>query len=382
MNRNRSSGLPEDVVDLLQHDAELLAVADAVQATYQPTRPRWREPRMLMAVAAAGVAVALAAFLAAGPAGRSFVASANAALGDGAVVHVVLTRDDPQTEVVTATGASSPILVRDEFWYDRESGQLRTRSSRNGQVVVDTVSSAANPADVPDAALSTFPAGYEAALKAGTMQEAGSGSFAGQNITWLQLAPGERVGISDDTHLPVVVRRLSADKIEDWTVTAIDSESRQPGLFAEPAQPQGFVSGDVESTTVLSPTNLSRLPFTPLQPRASVRGWRLVRISREQLVNRTADGTSSEAIGVRFTYASADGSKLEVMEAAVPPAAYGFINGLTFNFVPVPSDGSFVIYDARGTAVAQLARRDLFISVRAPAAPTAAAVASELAAMP
>lgn len=382
MNRNHSSRLPDDVVELLQHDSELLAIADAVHATYEPKGSRWRKPRILAGVSTAGVAIAVAVFLAVGPGGRSFVATADAALGDGAVVHVVLTRDDPQTELVTATGNSNPVLVRDELWYERQSGRLRTRSSRDGQVVVDTVSTAGDPTDVPDAALSTFPAGYADALKAGTVQDVGSGTFAGQKLTWLQIAPGERVGVSDGNHLPLVVRRISGDEIADWTVTAIDSESPQPGLFTAPAQPQGFLSGDIESTIVLSPPNLSGLPFTPVQPRASVDGLKLVRIAREQLVNRTAGGASSDAVGVRFTYASADGSRLEVMEASVPAAAYGFINGMTFNFVPVPSEGSYVIYDAGGTAMAQFARGNLFISVRAPAPPTVSAVAAELAATP
>lgn len=369
--------LPDDVADLLQGNPELLAVADAIQRTYSPANRRWRRPDLVAAIAVAAAVVAGVSLVRSN--GRSFVASADAALGGGEVLHAVLARDDPDTEIVAPNGESKPVRIRDEFWFDRETGQLRTRSSRDDQLVVDTISTSAPADDSPDPALAAFVTGYGAALRSGAARIVGSGSIAGDQVEWLAFSPGQQVAVSDTTHLPIVVRRISDGAIADWMVAEIGSEASVAGLFDKPPRRTGFVSGDVHSTTMLTAPELASLPFAPRQPRNPPRSWKLADALREQLINRTADGPSSLATGVRFRYANGSGSEVEVMESPVPAAAYSFVDGLTFNFVPVPSDGSRVVADLGGQSLAQFESSGLFITIKAPDSATALSFAAALA---
>ena len=126
--------LDAEVIELLRDSPELLAIADAITATQAAPATRRRATRLAAVAAVLGLAVALA--LVSPWSGRgSLVDRALAAIGSGAVIHVVETRDlSDQTLVDLRTGAESPVAQTRELWFDGERGLLRSVQRVGGAV--------------------------------------------------------------------------------------------------------------------------------------------------------------------------------------------------------------------------------------------------------
>ena len=126
--------LDAEVIELLRDSPELLAIADAITATQAAPATRRRATRLAAVAAVLGLAVALA--LVSPWSGRgSLVDRALAAIGSGAVIHVVEKRDlSDQTLVDLRTGAESPVAQTRELWFDGERGLLRSVQRVGGAV--------------------------------------------------------------------------------------------------------------------------------------------------------------------------------------------------------------------------------------------------------
>jgi hypothetical protein len=221
-----------EVVDLLRHDPELLAIADAVADAQRPPR-RLNGGRAVAAIVV--VAVGLFALVLASPwdrgSGKGFVLErALAAITDrGPVLHAVFvspggavyTRDPvPNVRLNLKTGASRLIEDREEVWYDRKRNLVRFLTRRDGHVLSDYVEKGA----VGEGAdpFSQFAGGtfYRDALAEGRATVVGNGSWHGHAVYWLELHRAhERLdrrfpfqyGIDQDSYRLLVTREVSPE---------------------------------------------------------------------------------------------------------------------------------------------------------------------------
>ena len=306
--------LDAEVIELLRDSPELLAIADAITATQAAPATRRRATRLAAVAAVLGLAVALA--LVSPWSGRgSLVDRALAAIGSGAVIHVVEKRDlSDQTLVDLRTGAESPVAQTRELWFDGDRGLLRSVQRVGGAVTGEVLETpkgswtesgrvytcawiAAHPVEatkarvscnpsgqngtmprrVPeprpdlDPALAGFVTGYREALANGTATRDGAGVVAGRAVEWLRFAiPAtgnqgaarvERVAV-DAEHLD----RRSGSRLWRTASSSTGRRSRSPRRSTARAcrspghassRPDRSLSSTVSSA---SPTSLSTRP--------------------------------------------------------------------------------------------------------------------------
>src|SRR5437868_14271515 len=95
----------------------------------QQTSHAWR---LLAAAAVLAAAVVLAVVAPWHGHGRRLVGRALAAVGQGPVLHAVITSDVPnETIVALSSGAERPVPQRLEYWYDAGRDRLRAISTVN-----------------------------------------------------------------------------------------------------------------------------------------------------------------------------------------------------------------------------------------------------------
>ena len=287
--------LDPEVVELLRDSPDLLAVADAIAVTQQVPAARrvWRGPLRVAAVAAIVALAALVSLVSPWPGGGGgFVERALAALGAGAVIHVVSAGEVPgQTLVDLRTGVESPVQTETEIWFDGERGLERVVTRVNGAVTMEELQTpagawtregrvytcawiaahpvqatkarvscsasgdngttprrVAEPRPVLDPALGGFVSGYREALAKGSATRDGAGVVDGRRVEWLRfvspLPPGseagelvERVAVDAETLKPVRVERLvdgvPAGETRIATVETLDAQGVD---FSRPQQ--------------------------------------------------------------------------------------------------------------------------------------------------
>jgi hypothetical protein len=204
-----------------------------------------RHYRLLAGAAVLASAVVLAVAAPWHGHGRGLVGRALAAVGQGSVLHAVITSDVPNETIVTlSSGAERPVPQRLEYWYDAGRDRLRAISTVNGRVVFDVLVPRYDSEPRLDPALTAFVSRYRAALKSGQAREAGRGTFDGRSIIWLRFAYrqfGERVGIDAHTYRPVVIEPLGRSgrpvapiwkvaSIETGPYAARDFDAARPGV--------------------------------------------------------------------------------------------------------------------------------------------------------
>ena len=206
-----------EVLEALREQPELLAIADAVAETQQPTRTsRRRFLTRSAAVVAVGAAVLIAVLL--WPSGgkhTSVIERASAAIGDGRVMHVVF--QTPSGFQLVELSGGRTITPNDEVesWSDRGSQRAHVIIRERGRVVGEML----RPEDPgstlgeTDPAFSALWAGYRKALADGTAKLIGEDSIYGHRVYWLQFrlpdhgGPGSRVAVDQDTYRPVAFRQ-------------------------------------------------------------------------------------------------------------------------------------------------------------------------------
>jgi hypothetical protein len=362
-----------DLVRMLSGDPELLAIADAVAVTLpMPARASRRRPAVaMMAAAVAVVALAIAFW----PGGQtpSLVDRALAAVGDGAVIHVVATSDTGYNLISLANGRSVPQTQTTEMWFDGTKHLKHTIISSNGTVLDDMLETATGgsstfggvysctwvrehpaearlrniacpaaagagvPSPALDPGLSNFVDGYREALRAGTFKEAGSGRVNGVDVKFLDmpLAPSvgqqavERVAVDVGSGRPVQIEnKAGTASVVSYRVKQIESQSTEGANFAPPKVATSVpVSGAVGTSTVISLTDAPSVVPNALQVDAGKTGASLERANHDQLRADFATASGQErrsSDGVRLEYVMPSGARLTLLESVDAAAAYGW----------------------------------------------------------
>jgi hypothetical protein len=269
-----------ELVDVLQNDPELLAIADAVNAT-GTFRRRRRSPRLLSAVVAAVAAVVVLSFVHWRGGSAGFESRALAAIGDGDVIHVRTEADvQGQFLVDLSSGREHPLVQETEIWFDRSRSLEHVVTRVEDRTVADDLETptgwwtadgriytcrwiAAHPAEavkagvscdgaqgqgrsgadetpVLDPALADFVTRYRDALQDGAAKRVGSGEVDGTPVVWLEFSPGdtheiERVAVDQKTMRPVlVVLVVDGVTAATYRVTSIETISSGKADFSRP----------------------------------------------------------------------------------------------------------------------------------------------------
>ena len=414
--------LDAEVIELLRDSPELLAIADAITATQAAPATRRRATRLAAVAAVLGLAVALA--LVSPWSGRgSLVDRALAAIGSGAVIHVVEKRDlSDQTLVDLRTGTESPVAQTRELWFDGERGLLRSVQRVGGAVTGEVLETptgswteggrvytcawiAAHPVEatkarvscnpsgengttprrVPeprpdlDPALAGFVTGYREALANGTATRDGSGVIDGRAVEWLRFAiPAtgnqgaarvERVAVDAGTSIPVRVETLADGKLVDGaTISVAETLDRASVSFARPRVVPPGQEPVVNRVVGQSEASLD-------EARAAL-GGRLVGGASLAGLPRRAVTLKTVAVGygedsgreprrvpsVELSYGAASGDEgVVVTEALEPLMLYRF--GLDRQEVP---DGSLSVIRFGAGHLGRMQVEGLYVSIEAP----------------
>jgi hypothetical protein len=365
--------LRDEVLELLAERPDLVAVADAVSATQ--ARPR-RGRRGGIAVAA-GLAAALIVAFWQGGSSPSFAVRAEAAIGTGPVLHVVVEAPAETTVVELASGAETALRVRIEYRYDTERRRLRTSVSRGGRVTDDVLRTARSRPEL-DPALVGFVSGYRQAL---ATKRPVKDVVGGRRVLWLEFGTGasrERVAIDPQTLTPLFIESLVGAHVR-WHVREIRARERRASDFVLPAppDPQPIGGSVVESRRVA----LLRAPWLRV---GVIDGVKLVSADVEQLVRGYAAKRrpAERGVGARLRYRGSAGF-VEIQQAPRREPAYAYLGGTTFSGTAVPAPGRVVLVElpsAKGGSrwLGQLRSGPIFVTIWATSRPLVLAAARAL----
>lgn len=347
MKLARTHALPDDVVELLDDDPELLRLAARVAITAE-VRPRTarRFPSAVVASAAVCVAAAVAAVVVLSGNGVGLAGRALAAVGTRPVLRAVLMRTVPTDRTVDlATGRQVPVRLSVELWLDEPSGRVRVVQRRDGALVSDRVSASGRAAAF-DPTLVHFLTGYRRALRDGRVRSLGSGTVARHRVLWLAL-PGssrrERVAIDATRFLPVEIE--TADGVR-WAVSQIGSRADSASDF----RPRPISSSAPSGRRATGALGL-----------ASVQALRLLIAQNRWLERQT---TESSALSLR--YHTPTGAVVLVQTALQALPAYGYRNGRTFGSDPIPSRESMQLASVGRHWLGQLRSDGWYLSISGP----------------
>lgn len=240
-----------EILELFEDEPELLAVVDAIAATLAPRRRRL--PRRLLLVAAAAAAAALVvAFVPWQFGGRSLDDRALAAIGDARVVHLIATRVEAERTIIDfRAGGERQGTLALESWFDSESGDLRSATRREGELVADTLVGKRAGREGVDPVVAVFIRRYREALERGELEVVRRGRLDGVEVVWVRLAlPGARrdeIALDTETDLPRAFRPVVGSEAGGplWRVKAIDSRSWAERDFLPTELPVGPSGGRI-----------------------------------------------------------------------------------------------------------------------------------------
>ncbi|MGH3009880.1 MAG: hypothetical protein ACRDLM_10825 [Gaiellaceae bacterium] len=347
-------------MELFAGEPELLAIADAVAATTPKrtegnlTRTRHRRfarPTVLSVAIAVAAAVTVALIAPWHRSQGTLSDLALAALGSQPVVHVVTQTPTGAGLVDIATGNTTPVMQRDEIWYDATLG-LRRDLTHDGSTVLDDVletpqggytthgivydcawiaahpvaatkarvscnASGVNgttPHVVPrpkptlDPGLAGFADSYRDALASGQAQQDGTGTINGQPVDWLAFDTSdggtERVALDRTSHKPVLLEgpHLSV------RIDSIETIPYDPADFARPTPAETQVPPSVTKAFDGPSVELNASAIAVAYPNAlwagnTVAGLPLVYVEQQTLTARFADNTPTQTgAGLELSY--------------------------------------------------------------------------------
>lgn len=337
-----------EVLELLRDEPELLAIADAIQATQRRPRVVGRLPRPGLPVLAVAAAAALFLVILLPFRGEDagVLEQALAAVGTKPVLHLVASTDSSKDSLVDLrSGRTTPTTIELEIWYDGRTGLQKAITRRNRTVVAEVVGSTRS-GTLP-AAVRLFVSGYRTALAEGTARAAGEGTIDGQPVVFVEVPEPAgglvEVAVDRDDYAPIRFR-LRGDAADggtgpSWRVSAL--ETRQPGQvdFSGGTTPP---AGTPSAGAIFSSRAVSRAELVELTPFAVWPGRRiddlvLETMSLQGLRRNYPDGRSDTATGVELRYGGPNNRQLRINVAARPEPAYRYAEGrLTFNLNPIP----------------------------------------------
>lgn len=352
-------------------------------------RPRGRRLLRPSLASAAVLVAAAAAVVLVAPWQRSQGTLADlalAAIGSQPVVHVVSELPTGGGLIDIATGTMTPLVQRDEIWYDASRGLRRDRTTIGSTVVDDVLETpqggftphgivydcawiAAHPLEATKAHVSCNPSGdngttphvvprpkpalnpglagfadsYRAALASGQAREAGTGTVDGQKVDWLEFPTSgsvtEKVALDPVSHKPLFLRTENSTtkiaQIESIPYDSSDFARPQPSEL--PEQPSATRADDTATINldgaaiaaaypdaVWAGTDVARLP--------------LVRAATQALtVSFPSTTPSRHGTGLDLAYGTLDAAGrldrsqpyVDIQEAPSPTLAtmQGFIRG-------------------------------------------------------
>ncbi len=382
MTRWRRKRLPEEVVEALRHDPDLLWVARHVAAlASEPEKaagPGRR--RLVIAGAAATVAAGMVVVLTGLPLVRDHAPrlsdEALAAVGSDRVLHAVVARtiaDDRTVDL--STGTERPSLLTVESWFDEQSRRLRVVERRNHGIVRETVGTPRKVASAPAPSLGPLPlflTGYRQALRQGRVRNLGTAVVEGREVRWLALTDahhrGERVAVDPRTFVPLVVQEPDGTR---WSVVHVSSVPLAAADFQPDRKPPPVpTSGGIVGQRPSSPSQATTLLGLPVLGVARSRSHlRLDGFEVDSLVSeypRSANRPPLHSTGVTVTYLMPDGAIVVVRQARRPLPAYAYSGDLTFAFDPVPRVGTMQLTTIGDAWLGQLRSRRLYVTITGP----------------
>ncbi len=264
-----------EVLEALRDEPELLAIADAVAETQRSTRssPR-RAVSRSAALVAVGAAVLAAVLLWPSGGGRHRILDrAQAAIGDGPVLHLIARVPADEELVNIRTGRSTVPTYEVESWSDRDVKRVHMIFRIDGRVVGEMLL----PQDGSGAAVDVGPAyvalwtGYREALAAGTAKIAREGTLYGHSVYWLVFpAPGggsarNEVAIDRKTYQPLDFRfRMGSRQLDERVLLARTEPVSASAFTRLTSRPSLLSGGTSHSSGVLE---------TPVRPGKVAKGW-------------------------------------------------------------------------------------------------------------
>lgn len=365
-----------ELVEMLIHDPELLAIADALGATatdvapatasQRPSSRRRRRAQIASVGAVLAVVAAAAALLLISPwqGSPSFVERALAAVGGQPVLHFSV--EQPQaadrTLVDLSTGRTITRPIRTEVWYDRDRALKRAVYSLDGKILDEELDTrdggwttagpiytcawiAAHPAEAAEAgvscdaggdggaapatggertpyfdpALAGFVDHYRSALASGEAVQTGTGKFDGHDVVWLRFSVNgmtEDVAVDAHSYKPLLIKEQGGTLT--LRVLVAESLPYDPSVFTKPQRVKAQSGGSVVAHTVVTPHEAAAL----LGGRAlwlgqDWSGLHLVATTHEERTISYGPGIEpGDADVIDFTYARADDprSKIDIYE--------------------------------------------------------------------
>ncbi len=369
-----------EVLELLRDEPELLAIADAIQATQKRPRLVGRLPRPGLPVLAVAAAAALFLLMLLLVPFRGeepgLLEQALAAVGTRPVVHLVARTDSREDSLVDLrTGRTTPTTVELEIWHDRRRGLQKAITRRNGTVVAEVVGSMRN-GTLP-AAVRLFVSGYRAALAEGTARPAGEGTIDGRPVVFVEVPePGGgwvEVALDSEDYVPIRFRLRDDAEVggigPSWRVGAV--ETRQPGEVdfsgGTPAA-RAPSAGAITSSRAVSRAELAQLAPFAVWPGRRIADLVLETISLQGLRRNYPDGRSDTGSGVELRYGGPNNRQLQINVAARPEPAYRYAEGrLTFNFNPIPPANVIDLVQQAGAAgtswLGQMRLGDAYVTI-------------------
>lgn len=361
--RPRGDGTPvrldDELLQQFREEPELLAIADAIQATH--VRRKRRTPFTLVAVAAAVAAVAATAVVVTDVSEASVVDDARNAIVDAESLEIVTLQSLQNDFVVDLrSGAREPSRIETAAWLDAASGKVTVAERRNGELV-DVHSDGSVLA-------ARFAAAYRDALLRGSVTEVSEATRSFEIISG-QLKARVVLGKDDlpRAFTPAGGRTIEIAQFSTGTAEPSPRLRDRSGaaVAAVISRTQTTVERSARETglRVLAPAELAGLPRRA--------------VTLERLAAQTRDGTFvGSGVTVRYSHGARD---LAVHQARFPSPAYGFSRGLTAGGNPVPRAPKLDLRIENGVARGQFRLGAAFVTVAAAEPDLVTAAARDLA---
>ncbi len=311
-----------EVLEALRDEPELLAIADAVVETQPSARhSRRRAVSRSAAVVAVGAAVLAAVLLWPNSGGgrNRILDRAQAAIGNGPVLHLITSVPAGEELVDIRTGRSTVPTYEMESWSDRDLKRVHTLLRIDGRIVGEVLLPQDGDSDIDvdvDPAYVALWTGYREALASGTAKIEREGTLYGHAVYWLVFpAPGggsarNEVAIDRKTYQPLEFRFRTGSTRQDERVLLARTEPFSTSAFTRLTSGPSPLSGETTQSSGVVEEGSGRPGNVPkgwLDAGPTIGGLKLSGVSRTQEASGEKTGT-----GLELFYGSAESFRRSV----------------------------------------------------------------------